>query len=189
MPIMQVHYPEDALDQRRKAALAQHLTDVQIAMEGGANTASGRAFASVLFSPVARGDWWVGGRVDDTFVAAPGRFLVHVTVPEGYMNAAHKSEVHAAVNAAIIDVVGGGDDQAAGGSVLVIIDEIPEGNWGARGRTISLAQIADTVGLAKDGERFTWVRSYFDAKARQFAAAGYPGDIGGLLHVDPRAVG
>jgi phenylpyruvate tautomerase PptA (4-oxalocrotonate tautomerase family) len=189
MPIMQVHYPEDALDQRRKAALAQRLTDVLIAMEGGANTAGGRGFASVLFTPVARGDWWVGGRVDDSFVAAPGRFLVHVTVPEGYMNAAHKSEVHAAVNAAIIDVAGDDGNPAAGGNVLVIIDEVPEGNWGARGQTISLARIAETVGLAKDGERFAWVRSYFDAKARQFAAAGYPGDIGGLLRFDSRTTG
>jgi len=25
------------------------------------------------------------------------------------------------------------------------------------------------------------VQAYFDAKARQFAAAGYPADVGGLL--------
>jgi hypothetical protein len=37
--------------------------------------------------------------------------------------------------------------------VLVIIDEVPEGNRGARGQTISLAMIADTVGPAKTGER------------------------------------
>jgi phenylpyruvate tautomerase PptA (4-oxalocrotonate tautomerase family) len=83
MPIMQVHYPEGAPDEDHKAALAQRLTEVLIAMEGGANTAGGRGFASVLFAPVARGDWWVGGRVDDSFVAAPGRFPVHVAVPEG----------------------------------------------------------------------------------------------------------
>ncbi len=37
--------------------------------------------------------------------------------------------------------------------MLVIIDEVPEVNRGARGQTISLAMIADTVGLAKTGER------------------------------------
>jgi hypothetical protein len=41
--------------------------------------------------------------------------------------------------------------------------------------------IADTVGLPKSGERFKWVRAYFDAKARARAAANYPPDTGGLL--------
>jgi len=179
---MHVHYPEASLDATRKAALAQRLTDVLIAMEGGADTAGGRAFAWVLFTPVKEGDWWVGGKADDTAVAPPGKFLVHVTVPEGYMNAAHKTEVHVAVNAAIVDIAGRTDAPNLGASVLVVIDEVLEGNWGARGRTISLASIADTVGLPKDGERFAWVRAYFTAKGRQFAAAGYPADTGGLLN-------
>jgi phenylpyruvate tautomerase PptA (4-oxalocrotonate tautomerase family) len=182
MPIMQVQYPEAALDEARKTALARRLTDILIAMEGGADTAGGRAFAWVLFTPVREGDWWIGGQPDDSFVAPPGRFLVHVTVPEGYMNVTHKSEVHAAVNAAIIDVTGCGKSPNAGASVLVVIDEVTEGNWGAAGHSISLAAIAKTVGLAEGGERSAWVQEYFDAKKRQFAAAGYPADTGGLLH-------
>lgn len=182
MPIMQVCYPENALDTERKAALARRLTDVLMAMEGGGNTKAGRAFAWVLFTPVKTDDWWVGGRIDNEFVQPPGKFLVHVTAPEGYLSAAHKSEVHAAVNEAIVAVVGA--KSSTGSSALVIIDEVTEGNWGAAGRTISLASIADNVGLPKDGARFAWVREYFDAKARQFAAAGYPADAGGLLHSD-----
>ena len=114
MPIMQVRYPEDALDDARKANLARRLTDVLIAMEGGADTRGGRAFAWVLFTPVKSGDWWVGGRQDDHFVTPPGRFLIHVTVPEGYMNAQHKSEVHASVNAAVMAAMGGPDEPRRG---------------------------------------------------------------------------
>ncbi len=181
MPIMHVQYPEEALSSAQKADLATRLTNVLIAMEGGANSEGGRAFASVLFTPVCRGDWWVGGRPDDTFVAPPGKFLVHVTVPEGYMSAANKSMVHASVNNAIIECAGRTDHPRLGASILVVIDEVTEGNWGAAGKTISLGAIADLVGLPKDGERFAWVQAYFDAKARQFAAAGYPADTGGLL--------
>jgi len=179
---MRVCYPETALDTERKAALAGRLTDVLMAMEGGANTKGGRAFASVLFMPVRTDDWWVGGRADDEFVQPPAKFIVYVTIPEGYMNAARKSEVHAAVHEAIVAVVGTKGD--SGASAQVIIDEVTEGNWGAGGRTISLASIADTVGLAKDGARFAWVRDYFNAKARQFASAGYPVDTGGLIARD-----
>jgi phenylpyruvate tautomerase PptA (4-oxalocrotonate tautomerase family) len=116
-------------------------------MEGGANTRGGRAFAWVLFTPVNAGDWWNGGRQDDEFVDTPGRFLVHVSVPEGYMNAQHKSEVHGAVNDAIVATMGGAHAHAGGHSVLVVIDEVPEGNWSAAGRSISLTSIAATVGL------------------------------------------
>ncbi len=179
MPIMQVYHLEDALDAATKEHLAQRLTDVLIAMEGDADTWSGRAFAWVLFVPVRAGEWWVGGRRDDHYVYPPGRFLIVVTVPEGYMNAQHKSEVHAWVNAAIVEVMGGAAD--AGGSALVVIDEVTEGNWGAAGRTISLNAIATNVGLPRNGDRFAWVQDYFAAKRRQFQSAGYPNDVGGLL--------
>jgi len=186
MPVIQVHHLEGALDDHTTADLAHRLTDALIAMEGGANTQGGRAFAWVLFTPVKLGDWWIGGRRDDQFVVPPGRFLVHVTVPEGYMNAQHKSEVHASINAAITAATGTSREQNAGASALVVIDEVTEGNWGAAGRTISLDSIAGTVGLSKDSDRFTWVQAYFAAKSRQFAAAGYPSDTGGLLKNQPR---
>ena len=67
-------------------------------------------------------------------------------------------------------------------SIQVIIDEVTEGDWAAGGRTISLAHIADVVGLPKDGDRWRWVEDYFAAKARGYVAAGYPTDCGGLLH-------
>jgi len=178
---MNVRYRAGSLDRTAKEAMARRLTDVLIDMEGGANTRAGRAFAWILFTEIPEGDWWVGGHVDNTFVSPPGAFLVNVAVPEGYMNAAHKSDVHAAVTSAITQVMSGSSQAGVAASVLVVIDEVTEGNWGAGGRTISLDSIADSVGLPKSGERFRWVRSYFEAKARQFASAGYPVDVGGLL--------
>lgn len=61
----------------------------------------------------------------------------------------------------------------------MVIDEVPEGNWAAAGHTISLASIADSVGLSTTGSRFAWSKTYFAAKARARAAAGYPADTGG----------
>jgi phenylpyruvate tautomerase PptA (4-oxalocrotonate tautomerase family) len=187
MPVLQVYYPQGSLQGGRKAALAQRLTDVLLMMEGGAKTPGGMAFAAVLFTEVPATDWWVGGRTDATYVAPPGKFLIRVDIPEGYMNRSHKSDVHAAVNKAIVDLTGDPSDPKQGASVLVIVNDVTEGNWGARGRTISLAAIADSVGLAKTGERFKWVRNYFAAKARQFGAPGYPPDTGGLLPSESEA--
>jgi phenylpyruvate tautomerase PptA (4-oxalocrotonate tautomerase family) len=181
MPVMHIHYPTGALDASQKSTLAARLTDVLLEMEGGARTDGGRAFATVLFTPVALGDWWVGGRDDESYVSPPGRFLVRVSIPEGYMDQMHKSSVHRAVNAAICDVHGRTGDPKLGANILVTIEEVIEGNWGAAGRTISLASIAETVGLSKTGDRFRWVLEYFAAKARVFRAAGYPAGAGGLL--------
>jgi phenylpyruvate tautomerase PptA (4-oxalocrotonate tautomerase family) len=181
VPVMQVSHPVGSLDAAKKTALAARLTNVLLTMEGGARTPGGLAFATVLFSELQGEDWYVGGRTDESFVHPPGKFLVRVTVPEGYMSQTHKSEVHSMVNDAFIEVLGGRNSAAAGGSILVTIEEVIEGNWGCGGRTISLASIADSVGLPKDGPRFRWVLDYFAAKARQFRSAGYPNDAGGLL--------
>ena len=178
MPIIQVQHRRSSLDAAQKAAIAGRLTELLLQMEGGARTDGGKAFATVIFNPVDDADWWVGGRTDDRHVHPPGPFLVTVSIPEGYMNQAHKNEVHAGATAALTQVLA--PDQA-GASILVMINEIPEGDWGCAGRPISIASIAGTVGLDPAGERFAWVRSYFDAKARQRAAAGYPADAGGLL--------
>ncbi len=179
MPIMDVRYPSGRLDAAGRQALAERLTGVMIEMEGGANTEGGRAFATVLFTEVPAGYWFIGGRADQTHVSPSGAFLVHVSIPEGYMDQARKSGVQADVTAAIVATVNVAATEAH--SVQVIVDEVTEGNWAAGGRTISISSIADTVGLEKSGDRFAWVRAYFAAKARAFAAAGYPKGVGGLL--------
>jgi phenylpyruvate tautomerase PptA (4-oxalocrotonate tautomerase family) len=181
MPIMDVRYPAGRLDKSTKAKMAAKLTDVLIRMEGGANTHGGRAFATVLFTEIAEENWWVGGRTDGEYVSASGKFLVHVTIPEGYMNVAHKTEVHVWVTAAIMEATGTKSDGAGASSIQVIVDEVPEGNWGAGGHSISLESIAESVGMRKDSDRFAWVRSYFEAKARQMTMFGYPRDVGGLI--------
>lgn len=181
MPIIRLYYPKGTLSREQKGTLAQRLTEVLITMEGGAGTRGGRAFASVLMTEMDPENWWVGGRQDGMFVARAGKFLVDVSIPEGYMNGEQKTAVHAAVNSAIVDVTGHSNDPDAGANILVVIHEVPEGNWGADGKTISLSDIAPTVGLSKSSERFQWVKKYFAAKARMLSAAGYPPDMGGVI--------
>ena len=177
MPIIQVQHRRSSLNSEQKAAIAARLTELLLQMEGGARTEGGKAFATVLFTPVDDTDWWVGGRNDDHFVHSPGAFLVTVSIPEGYMNQAHKNEVHAWVADAVAQSVGA---TAAGGSILTVINEVTEGDWGAAGRPISLKSISATVGQSPNGPRMAWSQSYFDAKARARSAAAFPADAGGL---------
>lgn len=185
MPVIQLYYAKDVLDPVSKAEMGKRLTEVLLTMEGGARTPGGLAFASVLFIEVPAQDWWVGGKTDDTYVSAPGRLLARVSIPEGYMSQQYKSEVHASVHAAMMESLGATAGDGSG--TLVIIEEVTEGNWGAGGHTISLSNIAQAVGLAKDGDRYQWVQAYFQAKARQFEASRYPAGTGGLLPPVPAA--
>ena len=59
MPVLQLYYPQGVLAGEQKAVLAQQFTDVLLAMEGGARTPGGLAFATVLFTEVRRtiGGW------------------------------------------------------------------------------------------------------------------------------------
>ncbi|MBZ9939223.1 4-oxalocrotonate tautomerase [Mesorhizobium sp. BR1-1-16] len=190
MPIMEVQYRAGDLDPATKADLAERLTQIMIRMEGGGDTFGGRAFAWVLFRELSTDDWWAGGETAETYVYPPGRFLVHVTIPEGYMNAEHKNEVHDWVAAAILKAKGVSGENAdkspassksAGKSILTVIDEVTEGNWGWAGLPLGMAKIAPAVGLAKTSERFAWTTAYFTAKARERISAGYPADAGGIM--------
>ena len=124
-------------------------------MEGGANTEGGRAFAWVCFSELATNDLWIAGHAG---VVPPPTFLVHVSIPEGYMNRTHKNEVHAWVASAVAGATG---KVASDIRILTIIDEVTEGNWGSRGLPISLESVSATVGQPWDGPRLEWSRSYF----------------------------
>jgi phenylpyruvate tautomerase PptA (4-oxalocrotonate tautomerase family) len=186
MPIMNVHCVEGSLTDAQKADLSERLTALMIQMEGGAGTEGGHAFAWVIYDEIRKGNWWAGGRVDSRYVRPPGCFLVEVRIPEGYMNTQHKNEVQSGVNAALMAATG--QDMTAdnaGGSCQVVITEVTEGDWACAGRPISIASIAGSVGLSKTGERFAWVESYFAAKAREYKAAGFPADTGGLLPPSP----
>lgn len=87
---------------------------------------------------------------------------------------------HSAVTRAIVDIESPGTP-SDGTNVVVIIEEVLEGNWGAAGKNLTLNKIADAVGLSRTGERFKWVRAYFDAKARSYDTAKYPADASGCV--------
>ena len=50
MPMMTIQHPPEALDQIKKDELAEALTKVILAIEGGADTPEGRSIAWVRFS-------------------------------------------------------------------------------------------------------------------------------------------
>lgn len=174
MPMMTVQHPPEALDQAKKDALAEGLTKVILAIEGGADTPETRSIAWVRFQPIEQADWYLGGKTDGTFEAEAGRWLVELNVPEGSMDQERKSECHRAITRAILKTTGTEDVDGASRSIWVQIFEWPEGHLATSGRTSSLLGIAQVAKIPQDHPLLAFPRAYFEAKDRLYDLAEFP---------------
>ena len=179
MPMITVEYVQGHLTAEQKERLAEEMTHVILQIEGGADTPEGRSIASVRFRAIAADDWYIGGRTDDTFVSASGKFLVELNVPEGSMDQSRKSECHGAITAAVLKVKGIANGEGAARSVWVQIFEWPEGHLATSGRTSALFGIARLAGIPMDHPLLAFPRSYFEAKHRMLDAHAFPASTAG----------
>jgi phenylpyruvate tautomerase PptA (4-oxalocrotonate tautomerase family) len=145
MPMIDALIPEGALKPEAETRLLKELTDILIAAEG--------------FDPdtnqIAQNVTWLFlHRPAAVFVAgaksATPRYRIIPTVPEGqYTDEARKVLVRR-VTEAIARAEGGKFDEVAA-RVWVFPTEIPDGQWGGRGRIVRLPEIQGN--LAGEHER------------------------------------
>ncbi len=174
MPMMTVQHPPSALNQAKKDALAEDLTKVILAIEGGADTPQGRSIAWVRFQPIDKDDWYLGGKNDATFEAEAGRWLIELNVPEGSMDQERKSECQRAITDAILSITGKKGVEGASRSIWIQLVEWPEGHLATSGRTSSLLGIAQIAGIPADHPLLEFPRAYFEAKDRLYDLAQFP---------------
>jgi phenylpyruvate tautomerase PptA (4-oxalocrotonate tautomerase family) len=133
MPMINVFVPENALTRAQVELLTEKLTHELLVIEGVDNDAS-RSIAWVMFHEVNVDQWAVGGRFDDHYVPGGGRFLVFVSVPNGGLFArGKKDDVAKAVDRAIREVLKLPAEEGKRWAPWVIVNDVPNGNWGAGG--------------------------------------------------------
>lgn len=179
MPMMTVQHPPHALDQELKDELAEDLTKVILAIEGGADTPEGRAIAWVRFQPIEQEDWYIGGSNDLASEAEAGRWLIELNVPEGSMDQERKSECHRAITKAVLKITGKEDVEGAARSIWIQIFEWPEGHLATSGRTSSLLGIAQIANVPPNHPLLEFPRAYFAAKDRLYDIAEFPDKTAG----------
>ncbi len=79
--------------------------------------------------------------------------LVHVTVPEGSLSDARKQLMVEKVTAATLEAEGLPDNERTRLLTWVIINEVKDGNWGAGGGVVRLADIGKAFGVSADSPR------------------------------------
>jgi phenylpyruvate tautomerase PptA (4-oxalocrotonate tautomerase family) len=153
MPVIRVTYPENALTDKQKEALAPLLIDAVMLQEVAPVTEAARDATFIAYNEIPK---------KDCYLSKEPFWLVEGFTAAGFFNQKRRDAAHVAVNKAFIDVLG--DD----GSAIVmegvriapaylkrlyfLLIEIPEGSWGAAGRQMSALEIGH---LDKDPERWS----------------------------------
>ncbi|WP_320670784.1 tautomerase family protein [Patulibacter defluvii] len=143
MPIMDLTYPQGALDDDARARLADELTTILLRAE--------RAPDSEFFRNVT---WLYVHELPAEHVIAAGRpvaaptFRLLVTTPEGALSDRRRQELVAEATTAIREAAGIPEAEAL--RVWVLCREIAEGSWGAGGQVVAFQALREAAAAERE---------------------------------------
>ncbi|SRR6266536_129071 len=141
MPFVEVFARRGSLSERQRRHMSQALVAEVMAAEGAPDTEAARSISWLVIHEVDT--WVVGGRPAEE--TEPPRFLVRVAVPAGSLDDGKRADMVGRITR----VLAAADDDSRRlfrhPAAWVHINEIPEGNWGAAGQVVGLADIARYV--------------------------------------------
>lgn len=130
MPFIQVTHTEGALDGVDRVALTDALAAAGSEAEG-TDLEKARPLSWVTFDAP-----------EDFHCNADPAVAVRASVAEGLLGEDDKETLVAGLSDALTDAVEGLDPMAT----WVLVDEVPDGNWGAGGDVVSTAEVAALTG-------------------------------------------
>ncbi|MEV0246919.1 hypothetical protein AB0H76_10060 [Nocardia sp. NPDC050712] len=137
MPFVELFVPKDSLDQEQREKIGSRLVSEVMLAEGAPDTEAARSISWLVVNEIDA--WFVGGRQLPT--GEKPKYVVRVGVPAGSLNDDKRHDMVRRVTRVLADA----DEHPArfteAGTAWVHINEIPDGNWGARGEIVRLADI------------------------------------------------
>lgn len=137
MPILNLTVPENSFDAAQKARLLENLTVAAMTAEGLPDTPAARMLTWVLLHEVKPENWAIGGKTGQSF-----KSLVRVTVPQGGLSEERKQQMAATVFQVLSESL---NDKINALETIIVLDEIPDGNFSAGGKTFRLREIASFI--------------------------------------------
>jgi phenylpyruvate tautomerase PptA (4-oxalocrotonate tautomerase family) len=135
MPLIDLTYPAGVFTPEARTALVDGLTTVLLRAERAPDTEFFRNIAWVHVHELPDGTVLAAGRP----VERP-TFRVQVTIPEGALSPRRKQELVAEATRVVCEAAG--LEAADSLRVWVLINEVPDGNWGAGGQIVTFDQLA-----------------------------------------------
>ena len=149
MPFVEVFSPKGAVSEDQRNRISERLVREVMEAEGAPDNEIARSISWLAWhEPVI---WSIGGR--DVGDGEPGRYVVRVTVPAGSLTDEKRAEIVRRVTQVLSDA-----DHDPGRlfalpiSSFVLLNEVPEGNWGAVGQVVGFSDIASFILTGTPGQ-------------------------------------
>ena len=129
MPVIDVTYPAGALNARAQEAVAAHLTDILMDIEGSKGIAA-----------IAAGTWLLPHEAAPNMPSAEKSAQAVIgskSQPAGTLNMAQKEALIQRVTDALLRIDGVEPDAAQRARIYCLINEVPDGGWGFAGLAIT----------------------------------------------------
>jgi phenylpyruvate tautomerase PptA (4-oxalocrotonate tautomerase family) len=143
MPLIDLYCPADTFTPDERTALVDELTTVLLRAERAPDTEFFRSIAWVFVHELPAGAVLAAGRP----VVEPV-FRVEVKIPMGALSDRRKQELVAEATRVVSEAAGLGD--ADGLRVWVLINEVPDGNWGAAGAVVQFEQLRQMAAAERE---------------------------------------
>ena len=138
MPMIDVTYPEGALDDDARAKLVEDLTTSLLRAERAPDTDFFRSITWVYLHELPTRAVNAAGKP----VTEP-TFRVMVTTPEGALSDRRRAEMVESGTAAVLEASGLTQEDSM--RVWITMREIDEGSWGAAGQVIQFKQLVEAA--------------------------------------------
>ncbi len=143
MPIIELTYPQGALDPEARTKLGDDLTSALLRAERAPETEFFRNVTWVYVNEMPEGCLLQAGRP----VEKP-TFRVTVTTPEGALSDRRRKELVESATQLVRDAAGIPEEEAL--RVWVLCREIAEGSWGAGGQVIEFQALKATAAAERE---------------------------------------
>jgi phenylpyruvate tautomerase PptA (4-oxalocrotonate tautomerase family) len=138
MPMMDLTYPAGALTADARSSLVEELTTRLLRAERAPDTDFFRDITWVYVHELPEGTVLAAGKPVDK-----PTFRLQVTVPQGALSDRRKQEFVTVATEAVSEKSGLSDADAL--RIWVVINEVPDGNWGAGGQVIRFEQLREAA--------------------------------------------
>jgi phenylpyruvate tautomerase PptA (4-oxalocrotonate tautomerase family) len=141
MPFVELFVRKGSIDQEHREKIGGRLVSEVMVAEGAPDNEMARAISWLVVHEIDA--WFVGGRplpADEK-----PKYVVRVGVPAGSMNDDKRRDIVRRVTRVLADADTNPERFTEAAAAWVHINEIPEGNWGARGEIVRIEDIEALV--------------------------------------------